>query len=788
MNGKCANAENSGNISGTNMQMAPCTGAGNQKFLYNGTDMTFRYSFNQSLCLDAGTAINCTVEPYSTYPYCNVTLDAETRAKDLVSRMTLAEKVENMQNNNPGVPRLGVDKFRFAECLHGVLSGCGAAASGSTGCPTSFPSALGLGATFNSSLWLEAGRTVSTEARALNNQGVTGQAFWAPDVNLFRDPRWGRGQEVPGEDPYLTGEYVAHYSSGLQEIDADRYLKVVSTCKHFSAYDMENWNGSNRFSFNAVVDERDLVEYYWIPFRSCIERAHVQSIMCSYNAVNGIPSCANSILQNDIARGEWGFDGFFVSDCGAVGGIMTGHHYTNNSDSTCRAGVLGGTDLNCGSFYGQNLLKAVQSGAVPEEAVNTAITRIYKAFIRLGGIDPPDLISYKRLGPSDVDTEASRQLAYEAARQLIVLLKNDDGILPLDPSKLSMAAVVGPHGNATQDMLSNYHGTNTLVNSHSPYQALVNALGDGKVKYSVGCNIADNDTSKIADAVNLVKSSDVALVFVGLDQTQEREGHDRTILDLPGVQLQLIQSVVGTGKPTVVVLINGGPLAIEWVKDNVHAIVEAFYPGEMGGDAISDILLGKISPGGRLPYTIYPADFAQKRSMIDMGLRSNGGITYRYYTGSPLWEFGFGMSYTSFSYSWPSQSPKIQCSTDSAVDQGIVYTVNVTNTGKMAGDEVVMGFINSTDPNAPLKELFAFERIHLEPGQSAQVHLTVQPQVLSLVDGEGVESIRPGLYGVRIGNISTKLRLMGEARVLFDLPAIKKRYMQASETSLVWLS
>jgi beta-glucosidase-like glycosyl hydrolase len=604
-------------------------------------------------------------------------------------------------------------------------------------------------------------------------------AFWAPDVNLFKDPRWGRGQEVPGEDPYLTAEYVAHYSTGLQGLDEDRYWRIVSTCKHFSAYDLENWNGTDRHHFNAIVEDRDLVEYYWVPFRSCVERAHVQSIMCSYNAVNGVPSCANSLFQNEIARGEWGFDGFIVSDCGAIGDIMNNHRYTNDTDSTCKAGVLGGTDLNCGSFYSSNLLAAVNSGAVPQEAVDTAMTRIYRAFIRLGALDPPEMVSYKQLGPPNVDTASARQLAYEAARQLIVLLKNDEKVLPLDMSKIQTVAVVGPHGNATQDLLSNYHGTNTLVNSHSPLQALTQALGREKVKYSRGCNISDNDKSGIADAVNVVKSSDVALVFVGLDQSQESEGHDRTILDLPGVQLEFVQSVVATGKPTVVVLINGGPLAIEWIKDNVHAIVEAFYPGEMGGDAIADVLLGKISPGGRLPYTIYPSDFVSKRSMFDMNLRDNGGITYRYYTGDALWEFGFGMSYTTFEYTWMMPEYPRALTTHLAAKDGINYTVKVTNTGHMAGDEVVLGFLNNSDhEDAPIRELFAFERISLDPGQSEVVYLTVPPEVLSLVDERGVEAIVPGRYGVKIGVLETEVNLKGDTQILFDLMEVKKRHVK----------
>ena len=326
--------------------------------------------------------------------------------------------------------------------------------------------------------------------------------------------------------------------------------------------------------------------------------------------------------------------------------------------------------------------------------------------------------------------------------------------------------------------MSNYHGTNTLVNSHSPLQALTNALGSDRVKYSKGCNVADTGTSGIADAVNAVKSSDVALVFVGLDQSQEREGHDRTILDLPGVQLQLIQSVVATKKPTVVVLINGGPLAIEWVKDNVPAIIEAFYPGEMGGDAIADVLLGKISPGGKLPYTIYPSEFNSTRSMFDMSLRENGGITYRYYTGKALWEFGFGMSYTTFEYSWMDSERSRRLSTVLAAQDGINYTVNVTNSGHMVGDEVVLGFINSSDEaDAPIRELFAFERVHLNPGESQVVHLTVPPQVLSVVNKNGVEAVVEGKYCVKIGSLVTEFVLNGDVHVLFDLPAVKKRHV-----------
>ncbi|XP_065841345.1 uncharacterized protein [Oscarella lobularis] len=788
MNKRCVEGHSGGKMAGTNVEMGRCNGESSQSWFYNKTDYTFRYGADMALCLDAGSSTNCSESPASQYPYCNCSLDAETRAKDLVSRLENVEKTRSMESlkrsngaghSNGGVPRLGVPEFLFGECLHGVKTGCGSSPNNaSTGCPTSFPHALGLAATFNHTLWSLAGEIVSTEARSLHNQGIAGIAFWAPDVNLFRDPRWGRGQEVPGEDPFLSAEYVAHYSTGLQSIDDSKYLKIISTCKHFSAYDLENWNGTDRHHFDARVTDQDLVDYYWVPFRSCVERARVRSIMCSYNSVNGVPSCANSLFQNDIARGEWGFDGFFVSDCGAVSNIENHHNYTKNSNDTCRVAVLGGCDMNCGRFYSENLNAAVENGSVPEAAITEASYRIYREFIRLGELDPPELVSYKSLGPEVVDTSDARQLAYEAAQQMIVLLKNDGNLLPLDAKKIKTLALIGPHANATQAMLSNYHGTNTLVDSHSPLQALEKILGPDKIKYAQGCKIDANDTSMIKDAVAAAKTSDVVIIFVGLDETQESEGKDRTVLDLPGSQNDLVEAVYAAGKPTVVVLINGGPLAVSWIQDHVPAIVEAFYPGEMGGDAIADVLLGKISPAGRLPVTVYPSDFVNKRSMFDMSLSDNGGITYRYYAGKALWEFGYGLSYTSFSYNWSSlTSDVVNYNIDDVIRSPINYTVVVTNTGSMLGDDVVLAFLTSPPyPGGPLKELFGFQRVRLAPGESTTVHLSVPPLVLASVDGDGVQAIKSGRYGVRVGELESEFNLVGQERVLFNLKTIRERH------------
>ena len=397
MNGFCVTAVN--NISGSVLVMDKCKASTQvlQQWEYNSTTGLIRLAAIPTLCVDVGSTSNCSMAPYSAHTYCNPAAPVPARVEDLLSRLSVAEKAQFLSavgHTNNGVPRLGVPPFLYGECLHGVNCRCGDAAEGSTGCPTSFPHALGLSATFNRTLWTLVGDTISTEARALNNQGLIGLSFWAPDINLFRDPRWGRGQEVPGEDPYLSAEYVAHYSRALQG-DDPHYLKVISSCKHFSAYDLESWEGVSRHQFNAIVSEQDLVEYYWVPFRSCVQRAHAKSIMCSYNAVNGIPSCANSLFQNEIVRGEWGFEGFFVSDCGAISNFNGQHNYTKTPEESCKAAILGGTDTNCGKTYQNALAQTVVDGLLTEAQLDVPVRRVMEYMFRLGYADPPENQPYR---------------------------------------------------------------------------------------------------------------------------------------------------------------------------------------------------------------------------------------------------------------------------------------------------------------------------------------------------------------------------------------------------------
>ncbi|KAH3758310.1 glycoside hydrolase family 3 protein [Pelomyxa schiedti] len=704
------------------------------------------------LCLDATPeTASCFTTPFSSYPYCSPSVDPTVRAQDLVSRLTLEEKCLNMWSRAggaPGIPRLGVPFLRYSEALHGVCTDCGATYNGNTGCPTSFPHALALGATFNRTLWTTIGEMISTEARALYNQDIAGLLLWAPDINLFRDPRWGRGQEVPGEDPYLTSEYATYWITAMQNTTAPDpvnglYLKSVPTAKHYADYDLDSWLIYDRSSYNALVSEDDQYNYYFPPFQAAIQRANLRSIMCAYNAVNGVPSCANNEFMNEVARGEWGFEGFFVSDCNAVSEIFSSHHYTHNYDETAAAAVLSGCDAACDKFFGEHLPKAVRDGAVPESALDAAFVRVWTQVFTLGELDTPSLVPWSTYGPEQVDSPEHRQVALEASQQSIVLLKNDN-ILPL--SKTTRVALIGPHFNATQDMLSIYRGTNTLVEDHSPEKAIKSLIGNANVVgTAMGCQLSGDDTSGFAEAVSVASAAEVALVFVGLHPGQgggdarEDEGHDRLDISLPGQQLPLIQAVFGTGTPTVVVLIHGGQLAVEWLIENVPAIVDAFYPGELGGDAIASVLFGDVSPSGRLPYTVYDADFVNRRKMTDQSIKDNGGITYLYYQSTPLYEFGFGLSYTTFDYQLLSSSVSKFSTEDLEAqlerDHSVVtnYQVKVTNTGPVASDVSVLGFITGNGTTVPFRKLFGFDRVSmLQPGASTIVTIPLYTESLAI--------------------------------------------------------
>ncbi|MEO8592618.1 MAG: glycoside hydrolase family 3 C-terminal domain-containing protein [Candidatus Solibacter sp.] len=815
----------------------------------------------------------------SNAPYQDPGLSPERRAADLVSRMTLEEKVLQMQNSAPAIPRLGVGVFNYwNEALHGVAQGRA----------TVFPEPIGLGATFDVDLVHRMADAISTEARAKyheaqrrppvpevppgNSPGrIAWLTYWSPNINIFRDPRWGRGQETYGEDPFLTSRMGVAFVTGLQGNDP-HYLKVVATPKHYAVH-----SGPEplRHTFDAKATEQDMVETYLPAFKAAIMEAKADSIMCVYNRVNGVPGCASSDLLQKRLRDEWGFQGFVVSDCGAIGDINRSHKYVATAGEAAVAAVKAGTDLTCGAEY-RSLIEEVKAGHITEAEINRSTERLFVARIRLGMFDPPERVPYAKIPYSENDSAAHRQLARNLEREAIVLLKNEGAILPLK-SSVGKIAVIGPSADDPVGLLGNYNGvsskqvtplegithqfpkakvqyalganytatTNALVSSgvltppdgkgqgllaeyfdNPDFQgqaslrrteprlhfdanmeepAVVTAVKgdkyairwtgtftppgtgeyvlaartgqwnrDGKIKlflddkevggagpagarpaglgpgqgqvqgpgprrggpppmqlegghkYAVKVEYQQNGRGggaelnwippasvMLAEAEKVAKEADVALLFVGLNGTQEGEGHDRTAIELPETQENLVKAVIASGKPVVVILTSGSALAVNSAASGARAVLSAWYGGEEAGSAIADTLAGVNNPAGRLPVTFYKST-DQLPSFTDYAMK---GRTYRYFTGEALYPFGYGLSYSTFAYSGL---------TSKRTATGAEVRATVKNTSSREGDEVVQLYVaGSSGDGAPIRNLRGFQRIHLRAGESRQVTFTV---------------------------------------------------------------
>eukprot|EP00731_Ephydatia_muelleri_P031010 Em0022g524a len=439
--------------------------------------------------------------------------------------------------------------------------------------------------------------------------------------------------------------------------------------------------------------------------------------MCSYNEVNGVPSCANGLLLNQVLRDEWGFNGHVVGDCGAISDILDTHHYTTSLDSTVQAALRGGTDLDCGLFYQLYSMDAYNHGFINDQDLDLAMTRLFTQRMKLGMFDPPDIQPYFNISSSQVNTAASQALALEAAREGIVLLKND-GTLPLTANKI---ALIGPNSEATVTMQGNYYGSPPFL--ISPLQGLT-TLGVSVV-WAQGCDVACTGSTGFAAAIAAAKQGEVVVVVVGLNQTQESEGNDRTEITLPGLQLQLLAAIRNaTMSPLVVVLMSGGPVDMSWAKANANALLWVGYPGQSGGQAIAEVLYGKVNPSGRLPYTMYPGDYVTQVSMFNMTMRGPPGRTYKFYTGASVYPFGYGLSYTTFSYEWTGDQFKSDHRVSHLASEFAVnYQVTVTNMGKISGAVSVLAFVTSDVPGAPLQQLFGFQKVMLDPGASADLLL-----------------------------------------------------------------
>ena len=605
-------------------------------------------------------------------------------------------------------------------------------------------------------------------------------------INIFRDPRWGRGQETPGEDPYLSSEYVFYLITGYQQGEDARYYKVVADCKHYAGYDVEDWHGNDRYGYNALISNQDLVETYLPSFKSCMKDAKVGSAMCSYNAVNGVPACANNFLMNEIARFRWGWEGWITSDCGAVSGIVDGHHYVQTHSEQVQVALRGGCDIGCDSALAQYGEQAYNDGSITDRDLDIALMRQFASLIRLGYFDPAASQPYRKYGWDRVNTQMAQTIAHQAALESMVLLKND-GLLPLSSLSGKTVAVIGPHGNNPGVQLGNYNGKPCSVST--PSTALTQ-LGVTVVT-SKGCDVNTTDRSGFDDAVKAAKGADYILYVGGIDQSIESEGHDRNTIDLPGQQLDLIKALEAVGKPLAVVLMGGGGVDISYLKGSktTNAILWAGYPSQAGGVAIAAVLTGQYSPAGRLPVTWYPASYVDSVPMTDQSMRasdSNPGRTYKFFTGDAVYPFGHGLTYTTWRYEViDAVRPAYELSSliaNAVLDDrkaDIALTVNVTNTGSVASSLSALAFVNSsasfTGITPPIRELFDYARVwRIAPGETVQLVFGLSYRVLSHVDASGHSWLLPGSYDIHINNerdAVNSFELRGEPLLVEDWPA-----------------
>lgn len=693
--------------------------------------------------------------------YLNPQQPVEKRVRDLISRLTVEEKAVLLNHKAPDLVRLNILSDKWNQCLHGVWWNR----------PTTmFPISTAMGATWDPKLINVMADVISDEARAIYNgwhndpnfQGEKkGLIYRSPVVNVSRNPYWGRINEIYSEDPYLTGRMGVAFVKGLQGNDP-KYLKLVSTLKHYAVNNVE----MSRQKLSATVSERMLFEY-WLPhFRDCIVEGQAQSVMASYNAINGVPNNINKYLLTDILKNQWGFQGFVVSDLGGVKSMVEGHEAGKMTyEDAVAKSLIAGCDFSDAEFT-QYIPKAVQMGILPMERLDDAVYRVMRDRFRLGEFDPADMVPYSKIPMSEICSPEHRKLALLIAQKSIVLLKNKNNFLPLDPKKIKTIAVIGPHANFFT--AGGYSGI--AANPVTPLQGIKNRAASGtEVLYTAGGEIPGrrastvpfNKVEELQKAVEMAKKADVVILYVGTTLSTEAEGRDRTTLALPGNQQELVEAVMAANPKTIVVEMNAGPLAIPWIKENVPAIVEAWWAGEEGGNAIADVLFGNVNPGGKMPLTVYASD-AQVPSQDEYDVTK--GFTYMYINGAPLFAFGHGLSYTQFKYSNMKISSK-----NIKVDGKVTVSVNVKNIGSREGDEVVQLYVHDVicSVKRPTKELRGFERINLKAGENKTVTITVPGDKLSFYDEKTHQFIvEPGAFEIMVGSSSDDIRLQDKFNVI----------------------
>ena len=842
-------------------------------------------------------------------PYLNTNLSFEERTNDLVSRLTLEEKVQLLRYDSPEIKRLGIPAYNWwNECLHGVAR---------SGLATVFPQAIGMAAMWDTNQMFANANSISDEARAKHHEYVRqgkrgiyeGLTFWTPNINIFRDPRWGRGMETYGEDPFLTAELAIPFVKGLQG-DDPKYLKLVATAKHFAVHSGPE---STRHSFDVWPNDYDMAETYLPHFKRTVQEANVYSVMCAYQRFKGAPCCGNKYLE-DLVRNKWGFQGYIVSDCWAIRDFFekNAHAVVATPEDAAAMAVKAGTDLNCGDTYYPHLIEAVKQGLITEDEISVSVKRVILARMKLGQFDPDSMVKYSQMPINVVDCENHRSLALQSARKSMVLLKNENNILPFS-KQIKRVAVIGPNANDNEVLLGNYNGYPAI--NITPFEGIKQKLPDAEVNYAQGCELAENfpflsavpadflftdksakqkglnaeyfDTvdlkgkplhkridpnvdftwrtkapfddlkyerysvrwrgvlipketgeyvlggeglsgfklfvngKQILDyknnkhharkifqpmnliagkaydikieysqedneysiirflwespktnlknqAVELAKKSDLVVLCMGLSPLLEGEemkvnvtgfyGGDRTDIKLPEVQTDLIKEIKKLGKPTILVLLNGSALAFNWENENIPAILEAWYPGQAGGQAIADVIFGDYNPGGRLPLTFYKSiDQIPAFDNYDMS-----GKTYRYFKGEPLYEFGYGLSFTNFEYSLKQMPETIKAG------ENIDVSVDVKNTGKIDGDEVVQLYVTLPDSRlrVPIRSLQGFKRIHLAAGETKSVNFTLKPAQFAGRNADNVALVEPGAVQISVGRKQPDVKCIASRQVV----------------------
>lgn len=708
------------------------------------------YRYISKILLIGAISSATTVRAQITPPYLDTNLPIDERINDLVSRMTLEEKVSQMTHTAKGIDRLKIPDYNWwNECLHGVAR--------SEEKVTVFPQPIGLAATFNPEELFKSAEMISDEARAVYNASVkkgntiqryTGLTFWTPNVNIFRDPRWGRGHETYGEDPYLTAEMGIAMVKGLQGKDS-KYLKVSACAKHFAVH-----SGPEplRHEFNATASDHDLLETYLPAFYRLITEANVSGIMCAYNRFNGQPCCGNNMFMRKILLHDWKFNGYVTSDCWAITDFLYGHKTHPDSISASSDAVLHGTDLECGDTY-LSLPAAVDAGLITEEQIDISLRKLLKIRFRLGMFDPQDEVPYSKIPQSVLESQQHQRQALKMARQSMVLLKNEKNLLPL-AATVKKIALLGPNADNRTTQLGNYNGI------PSQNITLLDALRAEKgieVKYD-----AVSEFTKLKDDVDLerfadkYKGVDLIIYVGGISPILEGEdgdaggiegfvGGDRTTINLPSVQTEVMKRLKKLNKPMIFICMSGSSIAFNWEADNLPVIIQAWYGGQATGSALADILFGRYNPSGKLPVTFYHSD-ADLPPIEDYSMANR---TYRYFKGDVLYPFGYGLSYTSFKYS------KIECPTEMLIGDTLHVKVEVTNIGRCRGEDVVQLYLSHKmmAQETPVCQLAGFKKVALNPGEHKVIEFKLNTRNLAYVDGNGSIGTKPGIMTLYIGNV-----------------------------------